>query len=164
MRKVHQTAITGVFAFRYWGVVGFMLAIPLLLIALSAAGQGQSPLAALAAPWVVAVCLVALLAWRWRAHRLEITDEAVIERRHPLIWYVRRRALDEITEVVTCPPERRGLEHGQTSLLVRCTRPERDMVIAPANPDQFLDDLMAVDPSMERYRGKVIRRGVPTTD
>jgi predicted PurR-regulated permease PerM len=43
MRKVHQTAITGAFAFRYWGVVGFVLATPLLVIALSAAGQGQSP-------------------------------------------------------------------------------------------------------------------------
>lgn len=158
MRKVHQTALTQAFAFRYWGVVGVVLVTPMLLIAASAAGRDVSPLAALATPWVLAVGTAALLLWRWRSHRLEVTTDAVIERRHPLIWYRRQRAFDEITEVVTCPPERRGLEHGESSLLLRCTRPERDLVIAPANANQFLDDLVAADPALTRYRGKVVRR------
>lgn len=159
MRKVHQTAIAPAFAIRYWGVVGVVLVAPMLLIATTVAGRNGSPLAALATPWVLVVTVAALLAWRWNAHRLEITADAVIERRHPLIWYVQRRTFDEITEVVMCPSDRRGLEHGESSLLLRCTRPERDLVIAPANADQFLNDLNAADPAFERYRGKVIRRG-----
>ena len=163
MGKVHQTAITQAFAIRYWGVVGFVLVTPMLLIAAGAAARNQSPLAALAAPWVLAVGAAALLKWRWNSHRLEVSSDAVIERRHPLIWYERRRAFDEITEAVTCPPERRGVEHGESSLLLRCTRPERDLVVAPANADQFLDDLAAADPTMERYRGKVVRRSTRPT-
>jgi hypothetical protein len=141
--------MTQAFAFRYWGVVGVVLVTPMLLIAASAAGD-VSRLAALATPWVLAVGTAALLPLRWRSHRLEVTADAVIEGRHRLIWYQRRRAFDEITEVVTCPPERRGLEYGESSLLLRCTRPDRDLVIAPANANQFLDDLVAADPTLTR--------------
>jgi hypothetical protein len=41
---------------------------------------------------------------------------------------------------------------------VRCDRPQRDLVVTPANPRQFLDDLGTADPSFERYRGRIIRR------
>jgi hypothetical protein len=164
MRRVHQTQFTQRFVLRYWGVVAALLGGSGVLIAATAASTGESPLGALALPWIVGVGVVALLVWRWSAHKLEVTGDAIIERRHPLIWYTRRRTLEEITEVVWCPPERRGLEHGEASLLLRCTRPERDMVIAPANADQFLDDLAAADPTLQRYRGKVVRRAAASRD
>jgi hypothetical protein len=160
LRLVHQTHLSWTFTLRYWAAVAAVLGVPIVLIAAIEAGRDGSPLAGLALPWMLVVAVAGLIAWRWSAHRIEVTEHAVIERCHPLIVYQRRRGIDEIAEVVVCPPERRGVEHDQSALLLRCRRPERDLVIAPANPQQFLDDLRAVDTSFERYRGRVIRRGV----
>lgn len=158
MRHTHQTQLSRTFTIRYWAVVAVMLGGPLALIAALAAGAGSSPLGALVVPWVIAVGVAGLLAWRWSAHRLEVTTDAVVERRHPLIWYQRRRTFDEIVEVTACPPERRGVEHGESALLLRCEKSQRDLVVCPANTEQFLDDVHAADPTLERYRGRVVRR------
>lgn len=158
MRHIHQTQVAPAFTIRYWTVVAVVLGVPIVLIAATEASRNGSPLAALALPWMLIVAVAGLIAWRWSAHRIEVTDDAVTEHFHPLIWYRRRRSLEEITEVVTCPPERRGLEHGESALLMRCKRPERDLVVAPANARQFLDDLRAADPSFERYLGRIVRR------
>jgi len=158
MRHIHRTHLARAFTIRYWTVVTVVLGVPIVLIAAMEASRNGSPLAALMLPWMLVVGVAALVAWRWSAHRIEVTDDAVTERCHPLVWYRRRRSLDEITEVIPCPPERRRLEHGESALLVRCDRPQRDLVVTPANPRQFLDDLSAVDPSFERYRGRIIRR------
>jgi hypothetical protein len=160
MRLIHQTHLSSQFTIRYWSVVAVVLGVPIVLIAAIEAGRGGSPLAGLALPWMLVVAVAGLIAWRWSAHRIEITEDAVTERCHPLVLYQRRRGLDEIAEVATCPPERRGLEHDASALLLRCARPHRDLVVAPANPQQFLDDLRAADPSFERYRGRIVRRGV----
>jgi len=109
---------------------------------------------------MLVIGVAGLIAWRWSAHRIEVTTDAVTERCHPLILYPRQRRLDEIAEVVPCPPERRRLEHGPSALLLRCDQPHRDLVLTPANPQQFLDDLRAADPSFERYRGRIVRREV----
>lgn len=157
MRRTHETDLAPPFAVRYWAAVVAVVGLPLLAIAAIAAGAGASPLSAIALPWVVAVGAGALVAWRWRTHQLEVTDDAVVERRHPLVLFTRRRAFDEITEVAPCPADRRGLEHRESALLVACTLPERDLVVAPANPQQFLDDLAAADPELTRYRGRLVR-------
>lgn len=157
MRRLHTTQLARPFVVRYWTAVGLVLALPLLLIAATVAGSGGSPLNAIALPWIVAVGAAALVMWRWRAHRIEITDDAVIERHHPLLLYQRRRDLAEITEVGPCPPERRGVAETDASLLLRCRRPNRDLAVTPANPDQLLDDLAAVDPRLRRFRGRVVR-------
>lgn len=163
MRLVHQTHLSSTFALRYWSALAVVLGVPIVLISAIEAGRDGSPLAGLALPWMLVVAVAGLIAWRWSAHRIEVTEQAVTERCHPLILYQRRRGIDEITEVVVCPPERRGVEHGESALLLRCRRPERDLVVSPANPEQFLDDLRAADPSFERYRGRVVRRGVEAT-
>lgn len=157
MRRTHQVDHAPRFTARYWAVVVAVLGVPMVAIAVLAASAGQSPLATIALPWVVAVGVGASIAWRWRAHRLEVTDDSVVERRHPLVLYTRRRDLDEIVDVAPCPADRLGVEHPPSALLLRCSAAERDLVVSPANPQQFLDDLSAADPTLTRYRTRVAR-------
>ena len=163
MRLVHQTHVSSAFTVRYWAVVGATLGVPIVLIAAIEAGREGGPMAGLALPGMLVVAVAGLISWRWSAQRVEGTGQAGTERRHPPLLHQPRRRFHQITEVVACPPERRGLEHGESALLLRCQRPERDLVIAPANPRQFLDDLCAADPSFERYRGRLARRRVDAT-
>ncbi len=157
MRRTHETRRAPRFTLAYWAVIVAVLGLPTALLAAQAVATGTSPLAALALPSVIVVGVFALLLWRWNAHQLEVTDAAVIERRHPLLVYVRRRRLDEIVEVVECPADRRGVEHGPGALLLRCERPERDLVLAPANTEQFLEDLATVNDRFAQYRGRIAR-------
>lgn len=157
MRRIHHVNHPRAFARRYWGVVALVL-IPPILISLAMGLRDATGLQlAVAIPVVVSIVVASLLRWRWSTHHLEVTDTAIVERRHPILVYRRVRRLDEVSEVVPCPPERRALEHGETALLLRCAQAHRDLVVGPEDPQQFLDDLQAAEPRFTRYRGRLIR-------
>lgn len=158
MRRIHQTRKARGFTVVYWAVFFAVVGVPMAFMAAFANATGGFALLSLALPSMVAVLAFALLLWRWRAHQVEVTDDAVIERRNPLLVYTRRRGFDEIVEVGDCPPDRRGVEHGEGALLLRCRRRERDLVVEPVNAEQFLDDLIDADPTFARYRGRVTRQ------
>lgn len=157
MRRIHAARHARPFTQRYWGFIALVLTVP-TLISLRAGMQEDVGLQlSVAIPLGVSILVLALLWWRWSTHHIEVTDDAVIERRHPVLVYRRTRRLDEIVEVAPAPPERRELEHDDGALLLRCDQPHRDLVIMPENPVQFLDDLQAVDPRFARYRGRLVR-------
>lgn len=158
MRRIHHVNHSRAFTLRYWSVVALVLIPPMLISLVIGFREDTGLQLALAIPVVVSIVVTSLLRWRWSTHHLEVTDTAVVERRHPILVYRRVRRIDEITEVMPCPPERLGLEHGETALLLRCVQSHRDLVVGPRDPNQFLDDLQAVEPRFARYRGRLMRQ------
>lgn len=157
MRRIHAARHSRAFTQRYWGVVALVLAVPTAISLRAGIEQDIGFQLSVAVPLGVSILVLALLWWRWSTHHMEVTDDAVVERRHPVLFYRRTRRLDEITEVTAAPPERREVEHDEGALLLRCDEPRRDLVLMPENPVQFLDDLQAVDPRLARYRGRLVR-------
>lgn len=157
MRRIHRVNHPRTFARRYWGAVALVLIPPILVSLVIGLRDATGLQLAVAIPVVVSIVVASLLRWRWSTHHLEVTDTVVVERRHPILVYQRMRRIEEITEVVPCPPERRGLEHGETALLLRCAQAHRDLVVGPEDPQQFLDDLQTAEPRFARYRGRLVR-------
>lgn len=157
MRRIHAARHARPFTLRYWGTVALVLAVPTAISLRAGIDRDLGVQLAVVVPLAVSILVVGLLWWRWSTHHLEITGDAVVERRHPVLMYRRTRWFDEIVEVGPAPADRRGLEHDKGALLLACDHSRRDLVVMPENPVQFLDDLQAVDPRFARYRGRAVR-------